>query len=82
MLSRAEDSYRIHTTNDGGLTWQAGESVEGWIARNPPFFWQGSDRRLLRPLWADPSGRVLYTIDAKDRLSISHDGGRTWQEGL
>ncbi len=77
ILAGGRGQYKIRTTDDGGATWKTGDPANGWYGvigapPNNPF------GRLLKPLWTDPSGRWLHTMESSGRISTSKDGGRSW----
>ncbi len=56
--------YKIRTTQDGGKTWAASDAA-------------GGSNEWMQPLWADPTGKTLYTVRSK-RIELSKDQGRSW----
>lgn len=77
ILAGGRGQYKIRITEDGGATWKTGDAANGWygVIGPPP---SNPFGRLLKPLWTDPGGRLLHTMESSGRISTSRDGGRTW----
>ena len=76
-MSGGRTPYQVRTTDDGGTTWKTGGMVKDWHA------WIVTARRdrngrFLKTLWADPGGRLMYSADSEGVISVSRDGGRSW----